>query len=133
VWLRVRDHGEAAAPSRALDAGPRIDYEVTPVEVPSKPEIVTISIDTMPSGATVIVDGDERGVTPLDVRVAKSDKALTVTLKNAGYVPMAQQVVPDKDVRMSVSLSVTKHGTGGGGQKHPPKGAGSGSGFHRFD
>jgi serine/threonine-protein kinase len=132
VLLRMRAHdaGPAAAPA---DAGPRIDYQVTAVdEPPVKPQLVTVSIDTTPPGATVLVDGEERGVTPVDVRVAKGNKALAIELRAPGYHSMSQQVMPDKDQRLVLSLQ-PRHGSPV--IKHPPKGQGSGSGggFHRFD
>ena len=96
--------------------------------MPAKGDVVTVSIDTTPEGITVAVDGEDRGVTPLDVRVAKGTAPLTISLKGAGYVPMSQQLVPDKDQRLVLSLlPAPKH------RPHPPKGQGSGSGFHRFD
>lgn len=45
----------------------------------------SIKVVTNPPGATVEVDGIERGVTPLDLRVKKGFKGQTVVLKKEGY------------------------------------------------
>ena len=128
-WLRLRDHGANAA-SRTIDAGPQIEYDVTAVETPPKDEIVTISIDSTPSGSTVLLDGELRGTTPLDLRVKKGGEPHALELRASSYQPMTQQIVPDKDQKLVLALLPATKRVPAKHSKQPPQ---QGSGFHRFD
>jgi len=44
----------------------------------------TLTIDSSPQGATVLIDGQSKGVTPLTVAVEK-DEARNITIKKDGY------------------------------------------------
>ena len=46
-----------------------------------------VMIKSNPEGATIEVDGFERGVTPMPVKLRKGFRGQTVTLKKDGYVP----------------------------------------------
>jgi hypothetical protein len=77
----------------------------------------------------VSVDGEPRGVTPLDVKVQRGTQPMTIELRANGFQTQTQDVIPDKDQRLYVALlPVSKKPT-----RHPPHGQGSGSGFKRFD
>jgi serine/threonine-protein kinase len=107
---------------------------------PAAPErlFVVISIDTEPSGVKVRLDGEARGATPLDIKVEKSAKPMKLELLAPGFATGGQQVIADRDQRLSFSLikaekTIVRI-------KRPParsptrkKKDDKDSGFHRFD
>jgi eukaryotic-like serine/threonine-protein kinase len=133
--MRAKDKAAAAAGSQgdALvvhDGGSSagVDDE-DPPPAPAEQQYIVISIDTEPEGVKVIVAGEERGKTPLDVRLKKSGSAVNVQLLEPGFTATAQQVVPDRDQRLYYQL--VKQGKTIVRVKKPPKDRGSG--FRRFD
>jgi hypothetical protein len=86
-----------------------------------------ITVETDPSGAHVIVDGDDTGPTPVDLQFEKTDQAAHLELTAPGFESRAQDVVPDRDQRLYFSLKA-KRGTVRKTPKRPPP-----PGFHRFD
>lgn len=46
-----------------------------------------VMIKSNPEGATIEVDGFERGVTPMPVKLRKGFRGQTITLRKEGYVP----------------------------------------------
>ncbi|MCR5183561.1 MAG: PEGA domain-containing protein [Opitutales bacterium] len=66
-------------------------WTVFPVAFASEPVSEMISIDTIPSGAEVVVDGNSVGTTPITVEYRRK-KAPVVVLKKAGY--------PDQQLRI---------------------------------
>src|SRR5205814_143217 len=89
----------------------------TPVEVAPAGEYVAISVDTTPPGVHVVVDGEDRGVTPLDVRVKRGGTSMKVELHATGFEPQVQDIVADKDQHLFFAmLPIPKKGTG----KHVP-------------
>lgn len=65
---------------------------------------VTIRVESAPEGATVSVGGEARGSTPLDLRVARGTSPLSLQLSRDGYRPVSEEVVPDVDQRLRLSL-----------------------------
>jgi PEGA domain len=61
-------------------------------------------VETQPAGARVLLDGRDRGVTPLDVKLPRSASSLPLELRRSGYAPLLQTVVPDSDQRLLLSL-----------------------------
>jgi hypothetical protein len=136
--LRVRGQGEAAptttdaaAPVAHAPPPAPAGSDAPPPQVLPHDELVAISVDTNPVGVHVIVDGEDRGVTPVDVRVKKGGVAMKVELHAAGYQPQSQDVVADKDQHLFFSMLPLPRKSGGGTGKKGPKN--QGSGFHRFD
>jgi hypothetical protein len=86
-----------------------------------------ITVETDPTGAKLLVDGDDRGTTPVDLRIPKTDSAVHLELAQPGFESRVQDVVPDRDQRLYFSLKA-KHGTVRKTPKRPPP-----PGFHRFD
>ena len=128
-YMRLRQHGAAPAP----DADVQVQVgSVTPVEVPPPPDAapseVTISVATDPVGVAVAIDGQDRGVTPVDIKLPRGTAPCKLELKQSGFVNAAQDLVPDRDQRLYFAMTKQpKRVTGG---KKPPKPP---PGFHRFD
>jgi eukaryotic-like serine/threonine-protein kinase len=78
---------------------------VTAIAAPPTPvvELVTLEVKTTPSGAQVRL-GNLSGVTPWVIKVPRTNKALTLTVKKAGYVPLKEVWVPSSNERRSLSL-----------------------------
>ena len=88
-----------------------------------------IKVVSKPEGATLSIDGKERGPTPIEVTLPKSDAPVELTLKLEGYDDAIDKITPDENQRFRVSLTKTKKvKTGGGTAAKPPP-----AGFHRFD
>jgi hypothetical protein len=56
------------------------------------------------TGAKVKVDGEARGVTPLDVRVKKTATAMKIELAQTGFETQHVDVTPDRDQRLYFAL-----------------------------
>jgi hypothetical protein len=82
----------AAAPKEALaDAAPKPQVAKPPADAP-KPVATTggLSVTSTPAGASVLIDGSERGVTPLSLTLPLGAHNVEVTL--SGYVGAAKSV-----------------------------------------
>jgi serine/threonine-protein kinase len=71
---------------------------------PSVATDVVVHLDTRPSGATVLVDGSERGATPIDLRIPRGDRALALVLRRTGFLTLEQTLVPDADQKVLLDL-----------------------------
>ena len=98
---------------------------------PPEQEYIVVTVETDPAGVMVKLDGEERGATPVDVRIKKDTKPLELELMSPGFTTAAQPVVPDRDQRMYFRLIKTQKTIVR--IKKPPKQKERGSGFHRFD
>jgi len=81
-----------------------------PEPPPPPPEDVRLRVETLPAGARVELDGRAVGVTPLDVRVPKSEKAVKVVVKKAGYQELQSPLVPDVDQKLTLKLTAARRG-----------------------
>jgi serine/threonine-protein kinase len=70
--------------------------EKKPVE-PPRPTKYTMSINTQPAGAEVFSGAERMGVTPCNVVLPASDKAVELTLKKKGYKDQSLKIVADRD------------------------------------
>jgi serine/threonine-protein kinase len=143
AYLRTRE--SAAAPPHeklaviplpapiVIDAPP-VEPTAEPAEEPAAPpaedEYIVISVETDPDGVAVKVDGEDRGSTPVDVRVKKGERALKIELAQTGFATHHIDVVPDRDQRLYFALmkqqkTIVRVRT-------PPKKERK-SGFRRFD
>jgi serine/threonine-protein kinase len=120
-WLRMH---RASAPALAADATPHVE-SVAPV-TPVDPH-VTLHVETVPSGATVLVDGRARGETPLDVPLDRGPTPVHVEVRATGFQSAAQDAAPDRDRGLDFTLTRAPiHAA-------PAKKPASKPGFHRFD
>jgi serine/threonine-protein kinase len=103
----------AAATSASTSAAPM-------TMPPPAPTDVLVHIDTQPPGATVVVDGSERGVTPVELRIARGDQAVGLELRRAGFVTVKQSLVPDADQRVLLDLQPRTPDRRPAGPSRPP-------------
>lgn len=66
---------------------------------------VTLRIDTVPPGAHVLLQGVDKGVSPLELRVPKGTEEVAFELRRDGYLPSKERVVPDVDQRLRLPLT----------------------------
>ena len=95
------------------------------------PAIVNVMIATTPAGARVLIDGVYRGDSPLAVALPKGDVPIGLQVERGGFQSVSQNVVPDRDQSLLLSLAPAP--------RLRPKGAGHGaprassSAFWRFE
>ncbi len=97
---------------------------------------VALHVDTMPSGATVSVGDQLKGVTPLGLRLTRSEAPQVLAIHRDGYGQLRQSIVANVDQRLLLTLvPVTKANPR---LKPPPAAAAPRpsagmDGFRRFD
>lgn len=125
----------AAVVVTPVDAGEEIEMlEPEPPPAPPQQQSVVISIETDPGGVKVRLDGEERGATPLAIKLDKATNPMKLELLSPGFATAAQQVVPDRDQRLFFSLVKTQKTIVRIKRPPPPKKKkDQGSEFHRFD
>jgi len=111
AYLRLRTKAAAAEHKPTLAVLPtpsEPDVHVEEVErvkpPPSYDDFIVISVDTEPDGVNVKIDGEDRGPTPLDVRIKKGTTPLTIELAHSGVDSTSLDVVPDRDQRLYFAL-----------------------------
>jgi serine/threonine-protein kinase len=67
----------------------------------------TVRIETIPSKASVFVNGTSKGVTPLDLKLPKGATPVDVELRHGGYQTLKERVVPDVDQKLRLTLVAT--------------------------
>jgi hypothetical protein len=82
-------------------AAPTNEGPTNTVEAPTE---VTLHVSSTPVGATVTVDGEDRGVTPLDLTLLPGDTPLSVRVGHDGFAPTTQRFVPSADGRIDAVL-----------------------------
>ncbi|AKF10474.1 serine/threonine protein kinase [Sandaracinus amylolyticus] len=73
--------------------------------IASAPPRVPITIDSVPSGAQVRIDGSVRGETPLTFDASRATSAVSVRISRDGYVTSEAEVVPDRPVSLRLHLA----------------------------
>jgi serine/threonine-protein kinase len=95
--------GQAA---KAPSGEPSASAAVTTTPPPSgSAGDVLVHVDTKPSGARVVVAGEDRGETPVDVHVPRGSVAVPVEVRRQGYVTISQVVTPDADQKVLIALT----------------------------
>ncbi len=108
--LLYRQLAKSAAPLPAPSVTPTTLAGVrSPVATPPPPPVAgTLRVNSQPPGASVNVDGQSRGVTPLDV----TDLALgthEVKVELRGFTPMLQRVdITEEALRAELSLTLVR-------------------------
>ena len=123
----------APLPDDAAAAGAVIGVTEPAVDAPlpaAEDTYIVISVETDPDGVDVKVDGEERGATPVDVRIPKGERSLTIELAQPGFATHRVDVVPDRDQRLYFALMKQKKTIVR--VRKPPKQERK-SGFRRFD
>ncbi|MDB4967234.1 MAG: serine/threonine protein kinase [Myxococcales bacterium] len=86
-------------------AGMQVPPSSAPVAVEKKDEVITITVNSDPSGAKVTRgDTSESGVTPWQMKVKKGDPAFDVLVKSEGFASQARAVTTDKSYSLMVPL-----------------------------
>jgi eukaryotic-like serine/threonine-protein kinase len=87
-------------------------FQVTSAPVPNAspksnanlPTEVDVHVDSVPAGATIVVDGRNYGVTPRRLRLSASSRPVTISLARNGFVQLENQLVPDVNQRLMLHL-----------------------------
>ena len=90
------------APSIAKD-----DETSKPVGANSSPKLSSMTITSVPSGASVLIDGRRKGTTPLTVNEVKVGSR-SVTLSLSGYQSYRQTIVIEAGTPASLSVELDK-------------------------
>jgi serine/threonine-protein kinase len=67
-------------------------------------EHVVVRVRSSPEGARVLVAGEPRGTTPLDLELPRSSDVIVVRLARDGYRSETQRIVPDADQEFHLAL-----------------------------
>ncbi len=100
--------GAAALAAVALGAtGVLRHAPATPPEgsAPPAPTSAVIDVTSNPMGAEVSVGGAVRGMTPMRLELPRGGDVIEVGLRKEGFVVATEQVVPDRDQRITVVLA----------------------------
>jgi serine/threonine-protein kinase len=88
-------------PPREVVAAP----EPPPVEAPrAEPTVVAITLESVPSGAEVLVDSEERGRTPITIELRRAETPVAIELRARGHVALEETIVPNVDQRLRLTL-----------------------------
>jgi eukaryotic-like serine/threonine-protein kinase len=130
--LLARPSSGPVAATGASDAVPSASHVAVSLSAQQRPaasaaptEQITVSIDTRPPKASIVVGGTVMGVSPFDLKLPKGREPVTVEIQRPGYQTLRETVVPDVDQRLRLTLLVSA-------AAHPTPSA-SGNPYHRFD
>lgn len=95
---------------------------VDPLSPASKAiDIALVHIDTVPPKASIFVNGAKKGVSPIDLKLAKGTTAVNVEIRQPGFVTVKEKIVPDANQKLRITLSPVPVSSGGAAP------------YHRFD
>jgi serine/threonine-protein kinase len=72
--------------------------------LPAPPAEVVIRIETSPAKAHVLVAGEDRGVSPIDLHVPRSSDATDIEIRSDGYQTQREKVTPETDQKIKLTL-----------------------------
>ena len=113
MWPGAEEHASAASPTRtAAVVADQVMEEPTepppppaPVPIEQHPSAqVTVSVASSPEKARVLVGGDDRGETPVDIELTRGDEPVTITVRREGYGEVHEEIVPTVDQHLRVHL-----------------------------
>ncbi len=102
----VKEEAGALAPppvAESIPAAPRAPEPLTSAP-PPLPEHVVVHVESRPSRAHVLVDGSDRGPTPIDLRLLRGTSKVALELRARGFSKLTQSITPDVDQRMLLVL-----------------------------
>ena len=91
----------------ALEAPSRAEVPSAPEQPPEAPALsprVTMRLETEPPGATVMLGERLAGRTPTELELPRSATPVTLTLRLAGHRTQVEELVPDMDQKLRVTL-----------------------------
>jgi eukaryotic-like serine/threonine-protein kinase len=95
----------AAPPTEPTAPAANTVIATAPSLPPGSPTEVVVHVDTKPAGARVVVAGEDRGESPIDLRLARGAAPVSVEVRRQGYVTIAQSVTPDADQKVLIALT----------------------------
>jgi eukaryotic-like serine/threonine-protein kinase len=96
LWL-ARPPSQPAAATRDLAAPATAPLPVAVLVDASPPAEVTLSVQTQPVGATVVLDGVTVGTTPLSLPLPRSSTVRELRVELSGFRPETRALVPERD------------------------------------
>ncbi|MEJ7732676.1 MAG: serine/threonine-protein kinase [Polyangiaceae bacterium] len=112
LWLQ-RGPAASTAPAppvtsvaSSIAAPPEAAAPTPPAAEPAATH-VAVHIDSTPAGATVVVDGELRGTTPLQIAVTRAAEPLELELRRDGFETLRREVIPRVDQQLYLSLRPT--------------------------
>jgi serine/threonine-protein kinase len=136
-WRQLRSHAASPVTTTASAGSPTVPSASDPPPVPrdsdaTKPVVLTVT--TAPPGARVLVDGAWRADTPAQISFPHSSATTEIRIERAGFQPVTQGLVMDRDQTLYLSLVASAPSRGPRPPSRPPPSPRpSGSGFWRFD
>jgi eukaryotic-like serine/threonine-protein kinase len=106
-WFGIRDR--PATPRAAVAVDPRAAGSKPVPALAAAPDASTeivLHVDSIPTGASLVIDGAPAGATPYDLHLP-AKRAIKLELALAGYVPIAQELTIDRDQRLLIPLVAT--------------------------
>lgn len=94
---------EAAQPAQPTPVTKKSDDPAEPAQVAAPAERVTVTLDSRPRGAFVLLNGDRKGRTPLRLELEPEVEA-TVRFSLEGYRSEQRRLVPSEDDSLLVRL-----------------------------
>jgi serine/threonine protein kinase len=98
----------AAVPSTTV-AVPQPSVSIAPTSASASAsaaaeESSVLSIDTVPSHATISVNGEKKGKSPIEVTLPKSNEEVVIEIEHPGYVTIKERIVPNVNQRLKLNL-----------------------------
>jgi serine/threonine-protein kinase len=95
-----------AAPTKPAERAPAPPAPIKEVPVADPPEAQTVivTIEGVPDGTEVHAGGMMVGAAPGPVQLPRDKAPLVLTFKAAGYLTTSNQVVPERDLTMNVTM-----------------------------
>jgi serine/threonine protein kinase len=88
-------------PASAPVIAPASTASTPTIEVP---KTVQLSISSEPEGASIFLNGEEKGKTPLSLDVSYGDKEMLLRVEAAGHEPWEDRVIPNAMYRAKATL-----------------------------
>ncbi|MEA2746211.1 MAG: eukaryotic-like serine/threonine-protein kinase [Myxococcales bacterium] len=94
---------EKSATSSVVTASAAAPAPAAPAAVVAPAEVV-IRIETTPPKAHVFVGGDDRGLSPIELRMPRATAATEVEIRRDGYQTQRETVTPETDQKIKLTL-----------------------------
>jgi hypothetical protein len=114
----------------APDPTPSVEVAPAAPTLPAAPAEVVIRIETSPSKAHVFVAGEDRGVSPVDLHVARGTAVTELEIRRDGYVTQVEKVTPETDQKLKLTLVAASRAAT---PKAAVSAAASANAYRRFD
>jgi eukaryotic-like serine/threonine-protein kinase len=83
---------------------PAIAAEVAALGAPPRLELVRIRVESIPEGASVLLDDELRGVAPISLELPRSERKHRLELRSAGRSSVVRELVADENQKLLISL-----------------------------